>query len=177
MKTKTMLSCALFAAFICVFSVVTIPVGTVPVTLSTFAVMLCALVLGVKRGTISILIYIFIGAIGIPVFSGCRGGLGILFGPTGGYIWSYAFMALIIGGFAKKNRTIFKKIIACILGIIICYVFGTVQFVLVQKTDVLSAIVLCVVPFVVLDVLKAVAASYVSYKILKLLKKSGIGEF
>ena len=104
-----MLLGALFSAFICIFSVITIPVGTIPFTLSTFAVMLCALVLGQKMSMLSVLIYIFAGAIGIPVFSGFRAGIGVLIGPTGGYIWSYMLMSLVIGFFTKKKGSIFKK--------------------------------------------------------------------
>lgn len=167
-----MLLGALFSAFICIFSVITIPVGTIPFTLSTFAVMLCALVLGQKMSMLSVLIYIFAGAIGIPVFSGFRAGIGVLIGPTGGYIWSYMLMSLVIGFFTKKKGSIFKNFAVCMFGLLVCYIFGTIQFMLIQKIDVMSAIIICILPFLAADALKAIAAAYIAERMNVILKKS-----
>ena len=93
MKTKSklssMLQCSLFAALLCVLSPLTIPVGAVPVSLGIFAVLLCSSVLGMRRSLVAVLVYIALGAVGLPVFAGWQGGFGVLAGPTGGYIWSY----------------------------------------------------------------------------------------
>lgn len=181
MKTKNMILCALFAAILCVFCVITIPIGPVPVTLATFGIMLTAIILGSKKSAVSILVYILLGAVGLPVFSGFKGGVQVLFGPTGGYLWSYVFMALFIGFLISKlpeNKylAMLKIFIAALGGMVICYALGTAQFMLVQRTDVIKALSLCVIPFIPLDIVKAVIASYVGFTVKKQLIKTGILE-
>ena len=159
MKTKSMVICAVFSAILCIFSVLTVPIGTVPVSLSTLAVMLTAIILGPKKSSISVIIYILLGCVGLPVFSGFKGGFQVLVGPTGGYIWSYIFMALLIGSVSKKyanNKTII--FISCIASIIICYILGTIQFTLVQTLSFISALSVCVLPFIPFDIMKAILA-------------------
>lgn len=177
MKTKTMVLCAIFAAILCVFSVLTIPIGPVPISMGIFGVMLTAIILGPKRGTISVIVYILLGAVGLPIFSGFKGGFQVLFGPTGGYIWSYIIVALFIGLLTSaqlKNKwlTLIKIFIVCIAGIIICYAAGTVQFMLVQQTDLAKALTLCVIPFIPFDIIKALLAAYLGYTIRTALVKS-----
>lgn len=182
MKTKTMVLCAIFAAIMCVFCVMTIPIGPVPVSMATFAVTLTAIILGAKKGTISIIVYILIGAVGLPVFSGFKGGFQVLLGPTGGYIWSYILMTLFIGTFTSKpasNKiiTLIKTFVVSLIGIlVICYGVGTIQFMIVQKTGLAQALTLCVIPFIPFDIIKAAAASYLGYIIQKALKKSNFLE-
>jgi len=161
MKTKSMVICAVFSAILCIFCVLTVPIGTVPVSLSTLAVMLTAIILGPKKSSISVIIYIMLGCVGLPVFSGFKGGFQILVGPTGGYIWSYILMALLIGSVAKKyanNRIII--FIGCIASIIICYIFGTIQFTFVQNISFMSALSVCVLPFIPFDIVKTVLAVF-----------------
>ena len=93
---------AMFTAVIAVCSIISIPVGEVPITLQTFAVCISAALLGWKRGTLSVLIYILLGAVGVPVFGGMTGGLGVLAGPTGGYIIGFLPAAVIIGLAAER---------------------------------------------------------------------------
>ncbi len=161
MKTKSMVLCAVFSAILCIFCVLTVPIGTVPVSMATFAIMLTAIILGPKKGSISVIIYILLGSVGLPVFSGFKGGFQVLVGPTGGYIWSYIFMVLLIGSVTKKyanSRIII--FISCVASIIICYIFGTVQFALVQGTSFVSALSVCVLPFIPFDILKAILAVF-----------------
>ena len=84
MKTKTIAVCAIFAAIMCVFSVITVPIGPVPVTLGFFGVMITSVILGARRGAVSVAVFILMGAVGLPVFSGFKGGFEVLLGPTGG---------------------------------------------------------------------------------------------
>ena len=176
MKTKTIAVCAVFAAIMCVFSVMTVPIGVVPVTLGFLGVMLTSVVLGPKKGVISVAVFILIGAVGLPVFSNFRGGFQVLLGPTGGYIWSYIFMALFIGILTVKNPknkwlVMLKIFFVCIGGAVIGYALGTVQFMFVQKTDFLAALTACVIPFIPFDILKSAVAAYLGYTVKGALKK------
>ncbi len=177
MKTKTMVICAVFAAIMCVFCVMTIPIGPVPISMATFSVMLTAVILGPKKGTISVIVYILLGAVGLPVFSGFKSGFQVLLGPTGGYLWSYALMTLFIGTLTGKQAktkiiTIIKIFIINLIGMIICYTAGTIQFMAVQQTNLAKALALCVTPFIPFDIIKAAVASYLGYIIRLALIKS-----
>ncbi len=94
-RTYTMTSTALMTAVTCILGPLAIPIGPVPVSLTPLAVFLSVYILGTKRGTIAYLLYLLIGAVGVPVFSGFTGGLGKLAGPTGGYLIGFILMALI----------------------------------------------------------------------------------
>lgn len=179
MKTKTMVICAIFAAILCVCSVITIPIGPVPITLGLFGIMLAAVILGWKKGAISVLVFILLGAVGLPVFSGFKGGFQVLVGPTGGYIWSYILVALFIGFFAAKEYvnkwlTMLRIFIVCVIGIAICYTLGTVQFMAVQQMGLTKALSLCVLPFIPFDIIKAAVAAYVGYEVRRALKKANL---
>jgi biotin transport system substrate-specific component len=98
MKTRELCQIAVFAAVICVCSPLSIPMpGDVPITLQAWVISLAGLVLGAKKGTIATLIYVLIGACGLPVFSGFLGGIGIIAGPRGGFILSFPVVALLAG--------------------------------------------------------------------------------
>ncbi len=164
MKIKDMALCALFAAVIAVFSQIAIPLGAIPFSMGIFAVMLCGVVLGSKRGVIAVLVYILIGAVGLPVFSGFRGGPQMLVGPTGGYITGYVLMALVIGLVSERVsgsrwKTGSLTFLAILLGVAVCYLFGTVQFMIVGKKGFVTALTLCVVPFIGVDLVKSVIAA------------------
>lgn len=166
-SVKDMVLCALFAAICCVCSIITIPTGIVPVTLGTFGIMVTAMILGTKRGIISVALFIILGAIGLPVFSGMNGGFGVLAGPTGGYIYSYLLMVPIIGMASKcLNKTLSSgmfTMLGCIAAILVCYLVGTVHFMIVMNVagkpmGVWAALCACVFPFIPFDLLKAVLA-------------------
>ncbi|MBQ1825884.1 MAG: biotin transporter BioY, partial [Firmicutes bacterium] len=119
---------ALFAAVMAVCSWITVP-AAVPFTLQTMGVFLAVGLLGGKRGTISVLVYLFLGAIGLPVFSGFAGGLGYMMGATGGYIIGFLFSALIMWFMEKVfGRDMKILILSMVLGLILCYAFGTAWF-------------------------------------------------
>ena len=150
---------AMFAALIAVCSLISIPVGTVPVTLQTFAVCLAAAMLGFKRGTLSVLVYILLGAVGLPVFAGIKGGIGVLSGPTGGYIIGFILTAVTVGIAADRwGRRVLPMAVAMVIGVLLCYAVGTVWFVIVTGTDIVGALTLCVVPFLLPDALKIALA-------------------
>ena len=168
---KDLVFTAMFAALIAVCSLVSIPVGEVPVTLQTFAVCLSAAMLGWKRGTLSVLVYILLGAVGLPVFAGMKGGVGVLAGPTGGYIVGFLLTALIIGIAAqKRERKALALVISMTLGVLLCYAVGTIWFMFVTKTGLGGAMMLCVVPFLIPDAVKIAAAVILSNRLSKVVK-------
>lgn len=149
-----------------------------PFTLQTFAIFSALILLGGQKALYSILVYIFLGAIGLPVFSGFKNGAGVLLGTTGGYIIGFIPMALIYLFFEKhfqqKPLNIF---IALIIGLIVCYTFGTMWFIFVYAKKVgsiaLSTVIMwCVVPFILPDIIKMFLAYFIVAKRVKpMLKK------
>ncbi len=170
MKVKDMTYIALFAVLITLCSWLSIP-ADVPFTLQTFAVFAALCTLGGKRGTLSILLYILLGAVGLPVFAGFRGSVGVLLGSTGGYIVGFLFSGLVywlITRFFGNGKLV--KLISVFLGLIVCYAFGTIWFTQVYVSDqggigFAAALVKCVVPFIIPDVVKLLLAVYISEKV------------
>lgn len=166
LKTREMIECSMFTAILCIFAPIAVPVGTVPVTMSLFAVILASVVLGTKKSVITVCVYLLLGLVGVPVYSFFTAGIQILLGPTGGYLWSYIFVAVICGWVSEINRN--NKcltFIGVILSLVLCYICGTLQFMLVCKTGISEAIGICVAPFVVFDFIKAFAAVWIGRKI------------
>lgn len=149
----------LFTVIIFICSVTAIP-ATVPFTLQTFGIFLALGLLGATDGTYSILIYILLGAVGMPVFSGFRGGLGILFGSTGGYILGFLLAALLFKLITHILGTTFKGLaIGMVCGLTVCYISGTLWFMAVSLKDggtasFFSVMATCVFPFVFPDLIK-----------------------
>ncbi|MBQ8525111.1 MAG: biotin transporter BioY [Clostridia bacterium] len=169
-KTRDMIECSLFTALLCIFCPLAVPVGTVPVTLAVFAVLLAAVVLGSKKAAVAVGVYILLGLVGLPVFSYGKSGFPVIFGPTGGYLWSYFLMALIAGFFSVGSRAKHKfafSLIGCFLAVDVCYLCGTVQFVLLTHTGVYEALAVCVLPFIVVDIIKCFCAVLLGLKIRK----------
>jgi len=163
------------AALITICSWISIPL-TVPITLQTMAVCLVAGLLGMKRGTIATIIYILIGAIGVPVFSEFTGGAGIILGSTGGYIIGFIFTALIVGFASDKFKgKLLALIIAMVIGILVCYAFGTAWFAVVYARDnepaSLGAILgWCVLPFLIPDAVKIALAAILTNRLKRFMK-------
>ncbi len=179
-KTFTALDltyCAACAALMAVCSWISIEVGPVPFTLQTFAVFLTLLLLGGKRGTMSILVYILLGAIGVPVFAGFSGSLSALLGTTGGYIIGFLAAGLIYWLVtALLGEKLVVQAAAMVLGNLVCYAIGTVWFVEVYSATngaVGFAMVLswCVVPYIVPDAVKLVLALALGKRLRKILWK------
>ncbi len=168
MKTKDLILIGIFAAVICIFSPFSVPVGPIPISLASFAVYIAAASLGGRKGTIAVCIYVLLGAFGIPVFAGFTGGLAKVAGVTGGYIIGYIFCALVSGMIIDRYHT--KKCIyplALIAGTVVLYVFGTAWFILQTGNGLVESLMMCVIPFIIGDVIKIACASMVSYKLRK----------
>ena len=125
MKTRKMVLCALFAALMTICAWISIPTGAISFTLQTFALFLALLVLGGKWGSVTILVYLALGAVGLPVFSGFQGGIGTLFGPSGGFLLSFMLTSLlywfILCVFGNRFWVRFTAILA---GLLLCYLCG-----------------------------------------------------
>lgn len=168
-KVYSMALIALFAAVTAVFSQIIIPIGPVPINLALLAVFTCGCALGWKNGTISIAIYVLLGVVGVPVFTGFQGGLAKVAGPTGGYIVGYLFAVFIIGLMCDKlGRKVWVMAVAIILGTIVCYAFGTAWFVFSMEQGIWESLMLCVFPFLPGDIAKTV----VTILIIKALEKA-----
>ncbi|HAP21215.1 MAG TPA: biotin transporter BioY [Lachnospiraceae bacterium] len=170
MKTLDMAYIGLFAVVIAICSWISIPT-VVPFTLQTFAVFLAVAVLGGKRGTLSVIVYVLLGAVGLPVFSGFKGGIGVLLNTTGGYIIGFIFSALLMWAFEKAfGKKAWALILSMILALALCYAFGTIWFMIVYANNVgavgLSAVLgWCVIPFVIPDLIKIALAFILSIRI------------
>ncbi len=175
-KTLSMVYIAIFAVIIAVCSWITIPFG-VPFTLQTFAVFLAVAVLGGKRGSAAVAMYILTGAVGIPVFSGFRGGLGVLLGATGGYILGFLVSALLMWGmeaFLGKKTWVYH--LSMVLGLLLCYAFGSIWYILLYAGDIgrtgLAAVLSqCVLPFIIPDGIKLVLVIIVRKRLLKIWRR------
>ena len=175
-KVYDMAYIALFAVLMAICSWIAIPM-TVPFTLQTFAVFLTVYLLGGKRGTIAVLVYIFLGGIGLPVFSGFTGGVGILFGNTGGYIFGFVGLAIVMWAGEKIGKErLWMRILSMVLGLLVCYAIGTVWFqILYLRTTgaigIFSVLGLCVFPFILPDLLKMALAVFIGERVKKFVHK------
>ena len=177
MKSKAydLVLIALFAALMALCAWVTVPYA-VPFTMQTFGVFLALLLLGGKRGTICMAVYLLLGAVGLPVFSGFRGGVGALVGSTGGYLVGFIVSALLmwaLSGFARKSRWTLAASMA--LSLAACYAFGTAWFVIVsvragKAMTVGAALSMCVLPYIVPDAVKLWLACVLARRLKKFVK-------
>lgn len=176
-KTKTMVIICVMAAVTCILGPLSlaIPISPVPISLTNLAVYFAIYVLGMKRGTISYLIYLLIGLIGLPVFSSFSGGPGKLFGPTGGYLIGFIFMALICGFFIEKwESRWYMHFIGMVLGTAVCYLFGTVWLAYQAHMGFAAALGAGVIPFIPGDLAKIIIALIAGPVIRKRLKRAGL---
>ncbi len=179
MNVKRMAQIAIMTALACILGPCSLPIGPVPVSLSTMAVFLSVYALGRRDGCLSVAAYILLGGIGLPVFSGFSGGLAKLFGPTGGYIIGFLFMAAVGGYFVDRfwPGKIYMQITGMILGEIVLYVFGTVWFMFLMKTDLAQALTVCVIPFLPFDLIKIMIAAGLGTAVRAALSKTGIMDY
>ena len=163
MKTLDMVYIALFACLMAICAWISIP-GQIPFTLQTMGVFLAVGLLGGKRGTLAVLVYILMGAVGLPVFSGMSGGIGKLLGMTGGYIVGFLVSALLMWAmealFGSKKWVL---PVSMVVGLIACYAFGTAWFMVVYTSSkgaiTLGAVLgMCVIPYIIPDAAKIAVA-------------------
>lgn len=171
-KTIDLAYIALGAVMIAICSWISIPT-TIPFTMQTFAVFFVLSVLGGKRGTLTIIVYILLGVIGIPVFAQFTSGLGVLLGSTGGYIVGFVFMGLIywiiMELFGKK---LYTEIFAMLFGMVILYSFGTAWFMIIyaqtnESIGLAMVLAWCVIPFIIPDLIKLTLALIFARRISK----------
>lgn len=161
-KTVDIVFIAVFAALISIFSQFIIPLPSgVPFTLQTFFVALAGYVLGSLKGFSSVLVYIALGALGIPVFTGFQGGLGALFGLTGGFIFGFLPLVFMCGIETKK---LFLKIVFGLIGVIFCHILGIIRFADFSG-NIKSAFFAASVPYILKDILSLALAAAISGKI------------
>ena len=162
MKKSTvfnMTSCALMAALMCVLCPVSVPIGPIPISLSILVILLTVYVLGTWRALVSYTVYLLLGAVGMPVFSGFQGGLAKLAGPTGGYLAGFWLMILVAGIIMEKGkRNLLVTILGMLVGVAVDYTVGTAWFVFQTESTVVHALDVCVYPFIPFDVAKIVIA-------------------
>lgn len=162
---------ALFTAILAVSAQIIIP-NAVPFTLQSLGVFLASAILGWKKGVLSVVIYVMVGAIGLPVFSGFQGGMGVLLGVTGGYIWGFIPTAFIVGIMCEKlGRKKLVLILSMVIGLIMCYILGTVWYSVYTSTGFMSALAICVVPFIIADIIKIAVAVMIVSKLEKVAPK------
>lgn len=167
----------LMTAVICILGPLSlqIPVSPVPISLGFLAIYFVVSVLGLKLGTLSVVIYILLGLAGLPVFTGFTGGPGKLFGPTGGYIIGYLFMAPICGFFIDKwGEKLLLSFAGMILGSAVCYLFGTVWLAYQGSYTFPQALAAGVLPFIPADLIKMVVAVIVGRQLRRRLRKAGL---
>ena len=158
---------SLFAALTAVGAFISIPLYPVPLTLQTLFTLLAAMTLGSVMGALSQIIYVLLGIIGLPVFAGFKAGIGVLFGPTGGFLFGFIISSYIVGKIIelKKEKDIFYYFLAGGIGIIIIYISGITQLSLVTGIGIKKALMVGVFPFLPGDILKIIAASFIASKL------------
>lgn len=181
-RTRSVAFIALTVALTAVSAWVTIPIGPIPVTLQMFAITFAIVVLSPRDAIIAIVCYLLLGAVGVPVFSGMRGGIGVLAGPTGGFLWGYLLgvvaAALLLWAVrgrrsardARKQaaaagkgalawlRAFAFEILAGVLFTAVSYVCGWAQYMAVASVGPVEAFAVCIAPFILIDLCKIVAA-------------------
>lgn len=177
-RTADLAYIALFAVLMAVCAWITVPLPKpfVQFTLQTFAMFMALLVLGGRRGLYAMVVYLLLGAVGVPVFSGFRGGLGVLLDTTGGYIIGFVAAALLYWLLtAKLGDAPLVSITACVLGLAVCYAFGTAWFLVVYARTIgpvglATALGWCVIPYIIPDLCKLALAALLARRVKKFLK-------
>ena len=164
---------ALMAVVICICAWITVPF-TVPFTMQTFGVFSALLLLGGRDGTLAIGLYLLLGALGVPVFSGFSAGIGVIAGPTGGYIAGFLLTGLLYCAAKPLRTNRLRENLILAAGLLVCYAFGTVWFCIVKGNagspmDFLRAVSICVLPYLIPDAVKLMMADQIATRVRKAL--------
>ena len=166
--TRQLVLAALFAALTAVCSQIQIPLPMIPINLALFAVHLCGALLGAKWGALSMAVYALLGAVGVPVFAGFGSGPAVLFGKTGGYIIGYILCAAIVGLLSRRLGFTFPKLcLSMVIGVAVCYVFGTAWFMVISGLNLATSLSYCVLPFLPGDTVKILLAALLALRLRK----------
>ena len=172
MKPKDLAITGILAAVICVLAPLAVPIGPVPISLSTLAICIAATAAGWRRGLAATALYILIGAVGVPVYAGFGAGFPQLMGVTGGYIWGYLLLALIAGLLADRfSGCLWAYPLGMVLGTVLLYACGTVWFMFVTGNSLAATLAICVVPFLAGDAAKIAVASLVAFRLRHTLRR------
>lgn len=182
LNTRNIMLMGLFVALMIISSYIVIPIGPVPITLQTFVVLLSGILLGPKMGPLSIIAWIILGCVGLPVFNQGQGGAVMLVGPTSGFLVSFVVMAWLVGYCTEKNtnNSVWYMAGAMILAVIICYILGLIGFKLSfayflhKPMSWSKGFILAVAPFLPFDIIKAVLAAFIGVKVRSALLMAGL---
>jgi biotin transport system substrate-specific component len=171
-RARSLAFIALAVALIAVSAWVTIPIGPIPLTLQMFAITLAILVLAPKQAIAAIACYLLLGAIGVPVFSGMRGGIGVLAGPTGGFLIGYLFgvalASVVLALFRRRGfDNLAVSILAGVIFTLVAYLCGWAQYMAVAHVGAAASFAVTVAPFIVVDLVKIVAAAFVARAVVR----------
>jgi len=167
---------SIFTAVTAVMAQISIPLpfSPVPITFQIFAIFLCSIILGSRLATASQIIYVLLGAIGIPVFANFSGGLHCIVGPTGGFIIGFPIMAFIAGKVSENNNSLFILIVGLFASLMVCYFIGVIQLSLITKMSLSKSIMIAVIPFIPLDIIKIFLAYVLGMRIKYSLRRSNL---
>ena len=173
-RIQNMVFVAMFAAIIAVLAQIAIPVpGSVPVTLQTAAIALCGFILGKKLAPVAVCVYIALGAVGVPVFAGFKGGAAVLVGMTGGFLWGFILMAFLCGVAMRVSNRVVSIVIA-VASIAACHLPGVLQFSFVFGRTVAESFLIASAPYLLKDMLSVLVAYALSGAVLHGLKKAKV---
>ena len=171
----TLTACALMAALMCVICPISLPIGPIPISLSILVIIITTMVLGTWRALVSYTVYLLLGAVGMPVFSGFQGGLAKLAGPTGGYLVGF-FLIIVIGGIVMEltKGNLLLTMLAVAVGVAEDYVLGTAWFMLQTESTLAHALEVCVYPFIPVDLAKILVGVLFGRLVKTSLKRVGL---
>jgi len=177
LSTRDLIITALFTALTAVGAIISIPIGPIPITLQTLFVVLAGLILGAKLGALSQIVYVALGLIGLPVFSGGTGGLASVVRPSFGFLLGYIVAAYVIGKLTEKNKSLSRIIISVVVGSFIIYLIGVPYFYFIFKNylgnsiDFYGALKYACIPFIPGDIIKAIIAITLAKELIPRLSK------
>lgn len=180
-RTIQITQIALFAALTAVFSQISFPVPMTPIvfTMGVMAVYLTAALLPKWQAFLALMVYLLLGAIGLPVYSGFHGGIGTLLGPTGGYLMAYPIMALL-GAWLREllEKTPLPRFVSCLIALLItiipCYLIGSLWYMQVGQVDWMTSLSLTALPFIPVDVVKVVCTALLAMPVSAAVRKAGL---
>jgi len=176
-QLRRMVLASLMAALTAVGAYIHVPIGPVPIVLSTLFVILSGLLLGSRWGSVSMGLYLLVGAIGMPVFAGGKGGLAHFFGPTGGYLFGYVLASWITGFVSEQSRgLLLLDILAVLIGSFVIYGLGIPWLKLVTQMSWTKTLTVGLVPFLIGDAIKASVAIILARSVRPILKRQIINE-
>lgn len=164
----TITQIALIVAIMCAFAQLSIYIGPIPITMQSLIIAFAGYLLGAKRATIAVVVYLLLGAAGAPVFASFTGGFHFLISYTGGFLWGFIPYALMCGLFNGKKISILTGI----LGMLVCHLLGTAQYAIVSETNFFVALLVTSLPFIIKDVIFTIMAYFLASRVKKTIKLS-----